>query len=210
MQKLRVRTKASEKKHVVVRKQAAAIQDALTQLAASTKGPPTAREWILRPIRSLIRWIGWLFTKAIIWLAKQAIAIVKAIKEFWDKYGDIIKAIFNAILEVLKWIAELLLKLLKMIWNLIMKIFEALMNLLPKFQYLTFENIYIRCLVDPKYCDPAAAKMLKMTMCFKSALIGFCLGPVPIPNMAQIGKWFADQMIEPIKNFFTNKFPKKK
>jgi hypothetical protein len=62
-------------------------------------------------------------------------------------------------------------------------------------------NVYVKCLVKPKECDPMNAKMPTFKICFSD--VG-CLTAPEIPNPNQFGDWLKTNVLGKIKSWFEN------
>jgi hypothetical protein len=155
---------------------------------------------------ALIRWLEEIWNKVWEALKKLANAIVEALRVFWRLFLKAMKAMWEAIKKIAKAVFDAIMKALKWMWEQLKKFWAAFMKLLPKFDYLEFSDIYIRCLTDPKNCDKTAAKRVKIAICFSNGFGQLCLGPAVIPTLKEIAVWFVKQIRTAIENWFRSMF----
>ena len=119
-------------------------------------------------VESVINWIEEAWNAAWEALEKFANALMSALSAFWDALLAGLNAIWELIKKIGMAIYNAIMAFLKWIWEQLKKFFLKFMDLLPKFDYLMFQDVYIRCLTDPKNCDKDTAKKVKLSMCFTS------------------------------------------
>jgi hypothetical protein len=102
------------------------------------------------------------------------------------KLEQVYNAAKSAMNNAIKWVFDLVKKLL---------------SYLPKFRYVEFGNIYIRCMIDPKGCNIRNAKLPTFKICFSK--IG-CLSTGEMPTVSGLGAWFKSHVLDKIKAWFRN------
>jgi hypothetical protein len=153
-------------------------------------------------------WLAGLFNAAFEWLRKIINAIIEAVKKFFKDLADAFKWLWEKIKEAVRWVFDLIKRFFKWIWDQVTAFWKKFMDLLPKFDRFTISDIYIRCMVKPKGCDPFGAKRTPMmTFCFKTKDNSFCMGPDEAPwTLLLMPWWFIKNLWPLMKQFFYDLF----
>jgi len=150
-----------------------------------------ATAWVNRQINSFRRSLTRMYNSAVAALRRTWNRIKAAAKRTWNRLKNGAVRMFN----YLKNKAQAAIKA-------VLSVVKRLLRALPMWRYTRFSNIYVKCLTNPKRCNPSAARLPSITICFSK--IG-CLGPTPSPRLNQIGSWLKNQLWPKVKAWFARK-----
>jgi len=128
-------------------------------------------------------WLAEAWSKASTWLAEAVSKAWNACKTFFTNLGAWIEEMWNSFVDLLKEVWEAIKKVFTTILEKLKELWEKFQALLPRFDRASIENIYVRCSLDPKNCNPwrSVGERPYLTFCYKNDKFSFCLGPARAP-----------------------------
>jgi hypothetical protein len=134
-------------------------------------------------------------------LTNAANAAVNAINRVIQKAKDAANSVWNAAKARLEQVYNAAKSAMNNAIKWVFDLVKKLLSYLPKFRYVEFGNIYIRCMIDPKGCNIRNAKLPTFKICFSK--IG-CLSTGEMPTVSGLGAWFKSHVLDKIKAWFQN------
>jgi len=96
-----------------------------------------------------------------------------------------IQAVKEKALQMLKTLVQKAKDAIANIFKPMLSLITPMMKNIPVFRYLRIGHIYVKCLIDPKNCEPYLQERPSFEMAFST----FTIGPARIPALKELVKW---------------------